>query len=370
MKKKIAFTTLSFKGGGAEKIFFRLIEKLCHNYEIVLITFHNEGRYFETISSLPVTNYSLSGTKDNSLNYILRLRKILKKEKPEKIVSFLYFPTIITYLSSLGLNIDQIPSERSNHRKYLNNSIKHKIYRYLLKRCYTKAKSIAVLSEEMKQNMMTDFKLAGPKLHIIYNGLDFNSLDKLAGAKDPEVAQKPGLPTLVSVGRLNVQKNYPLLLNAFKLFNQKHPDSELIIFGNGELEEELKEITRKLKIADRVCFKGYSNNPFPYLASATCYVLSSSWEGFPNALVEAMYVNGYVISTDCPTGPSEIITNMEDGILCPVNDTNALAAAMEKMCFDKEFREKVYRNSRIKINRFDEKLMIENYKKIIEDYAK
>jgi glycosyltransferase involved in cell wall biosynthesis len=101
------------------------------------------------------------------------------------------------------------------------------------------------------------------------------------------------------------------------------------------------------------------------LKYASCYVLSSSWEGFPNSLLEAMYVNGHVVSTNCQTGPAEIISNNEDGILCEPDNPEELAAAMERMCFDEDFRIKVFDNSRKKIAKFDEKIMVQEYRKLL-----
>jgi glycosyltransferase involved in cell wall biosynthesis len=93
-------------------------------------------------------------------------------------------------------------------------------------------------------------------------------------------------------------------------------------------------------------------------------VLSSQWEGFPNSLLEAMYINGHVISTNCPTGPSEIISHNEDGILGRLNNPEDLAVAMERLCFDEEVRNYIFKNSRIKIVKFDEKIMIDKYREI------
>ena len=100
------------------------------------------------------------------------------------------------------------------------------------------------------------------------------------------------------------------------------------------------------------------------MAAARCYVLSSMWEGFPNSLLEAMYINGHVVSTDCPTGPSEIITDGEDGILCESGNHDDLAMALEKMCFDDDFRRKVYDNSRQTILKFDENKMVDSYREL------
>jgi GalNAc-alpha-(1->4)-GalNAc-alpha-(1->3)-diNAcBac-PP-undecaprenol alpha-1,4-N-acetyl-D-galactosaminyltransferase len=95
--------------------------------------------------------------------------------------------------------------------------------------------------------------------------------------------------------------------------------------------------------------------------------MSSKWEGFPNALAEAMFLNGHVVSTDCPTGPADIITHEHDGLLSPNDDAEKLSENLERILYDKDLRELLCHNSRISIRRFDEKKMVETYRKIIEE---
>jgi UDP-N-acetylglucosamine:LPS N-acetylglucosamine transferase len=137
MKMKIAFVTLSLEGGGAEKILSRLILNLHDELDIVLITFYRKGRYLDELLSVPgLRYYCLNADTGNTLSFASRLRKILKDERPSKVVSFLYYPNIITYLSVLGMDIPVILSERSNHRLYLSGSVKHRIWKFLLGRAF------------------------------------------------------------------------------------------------------------------------------------------------------------------------------------------------------------------------------------------
>ena len=146
------------------------------------------------------------------------------------------------------------------------------------------------------------------------------------------------------------------------------------LFGGEERTERCRKLfpflwstvaVRGQLYGDRLSGSEVNNaNPYKFMKHATCYVLSSSWEGFPNSLIEAMYLNGCVISTNCSTGPSEIITHNVDGILCEQDNPDELANAMEKMCFDEEFRRTVYENSRIKIAGFDESIMINKYRNL------
>lgn len=362
-KKKLVFVTLSYAGGGAEKIFTRLIENFYKDFDIVVVTFTNEGIYYERIQKLEIKQYTLKGKINNTIFYALRLKKILKKEKPYKIISFLYYPNIVVFLSNLFKNFNYILCERSNHRYYLKKNIKHKIWKIILRKAYLNADYIVVVSNKIKSYISKDFHIKEDKIKVIYNGINFEYLNKLSF--ENYSFQNKSL-NILAVGRISEAKNYPLLINSFSLLAKKYPNLYLNIIGDGELKNIISNLIKEKKLENRVTLWGFIKNPYPFMKKADCFVLSSKWEGFPNVLIEALYLNGHVVSTDCDTGPSEIITHEHDGLLSPVDDAEKLAENIERMLFDEELRRKVYENSRISVKRFDEKVMIENYKKILE----
>jgi glycosyltransferase involved in cell wall biosynthesis len=366
MKRKIALITLSFDAGGAEKIFSRIISNLHADYELTIITFYERGVHLDTIKNLQVKLFSLHAEKGNTINFVIRLRKILRKEKPSAIFSFLYYPNIITSLARLGLPVYHFPSERSNHRVYLTNSIKHKIWKVMLKFSYRKAKKIIALSEVMKNFIAEDFAIPPDKISVIYNGINADELERLASQPVTDVNFSPDIKTIIAVGRHTEAKNYPLLIKAFQLLHNKQKNIQLLIVGSGELQDQTEKLVNDSKLSENIHLLGFRHNPYAYVSKADCFVLSSKWEGFPNALIEAMYINGHVVSTDCPTGPGEIITNKFDGLLCANDDAVALAEVLDEICFNVDLRKSLYLNSRITIKKFDEQLMIEKYKNLIE----
>jgi glycosyltransferase involved in cell wall biosynthesis len=365
MKEKIVLVTLSLGGGGAEKILSRLILNLHNDFDIVLVTFYRKGRYLEEILSLPGLEYHcLNAENGNTLSFAIRLRRIIKMASPGKVLSFLYYPNIVTYLSLTGIDIPLILSERSNHRLYLTTTFKHRVWKWLLNKAYRRASSIITVSNESKTTVVNDFKVAPEKIRTIYNGISFPLLDRLKAEPIDDFTFRKDIKYVIAVGNFSQAKNYLLLIESFSLFHSKHKSTSLTILGTGELENEIRKRIISLGLSDVIHLLGYCQNPYKYLAAATCYVLSSQWEGFPNSLLEAMYINGHVISTDCPTGPSEIISNNEDGILCRLNNPEDMAVAMERLCFDEEVRKYIFKNSRIKIAKFDEKIMIDKYREI------
>lgn len=133
---------------------------------------------------------------------------------------------------------------------------------------------------------------------------------------------------ILSVGRFKPVKNHPLLLQAFTQFAQS-PDARLMFLGTGPDEVALRSMVDQLGIADRVIFAGFHPDPTPFYMTADLFVISSNYEGFGNVIVEALACGIPVVSTDCPSGPAEILENGRFGTLVPVNDAAALAAAMD-----------------------------------------
>ena len=137
-------------------------------------------------------------------------------------------------------------------------------------------------------------------------------------------------------GRLESQKGFKYLLEAFSKVSAKI-EARLAILGRGSQMDELKRLSEKLGITSNVVFLGFQKNPYKYLANGDLFVLSSLWEGFPNALAKAMACGIPVVSTDCPSGPSEIITDGVNGLLVPPADPEALAGTVLRVLKDKEW---------------------------------
>jgi glycosyltransferase involved in cell wall biosynthesis len=134
-------------------------------------------------------------------------------------------------------------------------------------------------------------------------------------------------PVILGVGRLTVQKDFPTLIRAFARVRQKR-NARLLILGEGELRSELNALVAELGLQADVALPGFVENPFVFMRHASLFVLSSAWEGFGNVLVEAMACGMPVVSTDCPSGPAEILQNGKWGRLVPVGDVQALSEAL------------------------------------------
>jgi glycosyltransferase involved in cell wall biosynthesis len=163
---------------------------------------------------------------------------------------------------------------------------------------------------------------------VIYNPVDTDHIKTLATAPLEHPWFAPGaVPVVLSAGRLTRQKDFPSLLRAFAQVRQSRP-ARLVILGEGEERTSLETLARELGCRDDIALPGFVPNPYPYMAAAGVFVLSSAWEGFGNVLIEAMALGVPVVSTDCPSGPAEILGRGRYGTLVPVSDVDALARAI------------------------------------------
>ena len=198
----------------------------------------------------------------------------------------------------------------------------------LMARLYPGADAIVAVSEGVRQDLLRRFSLPTDQLHTIYNPVITSALlaARAAPLDDPWFA--PGAPpVLLNVAQLRVQKDQATLLRAFAQVRKQCP-ARLLILGEGNQRSSLEALALKLGIATDVRLAGFLPNPLVYMGRARLFVLSSAWEGLPTVLIEALACGCPIVSTDCPSGPAEILDGGHYGRLVPVGDTNALAAAI------------------------------------------
>jgi glycosyltransferase involved in cell wall biosynthesis len=216
----------------------------------------------------------------------------------------------------------------------LKNSI---LMPLLMRQLYPTAGCVAAISCGAAADLQTITSIPLANIRVIYNPI----VDQRMLALSREPVDHPwfssGIPIVVSVGRLSEEKGYVHLLRAVARVLQQR-SMKLVIVGDGEQRQELEDLARQLHIARDVAFLGYQENPYKYMARADVFVLSSLWEGLPTVLVEAMACGAPVVASDCPSGPREIITQDEEGILVPPADPEALAEAILKVLSDRSLR--------------------------------
>ncbi|WP_169754214.1 glycosyltransferase [Campylobacter curvus] len=379
--KRVVTMINSLAGGGAERVVTTLLNELINECECYLIVLENIIEY-EIDNRVKIISLNES-VKQNGLVKFMRLMitsyklsKIIKKHKFKQIASFLYRANYINILSNIFAKHNTIISERiAPSSMYIDSSLTSKISKFLIKKLYKKANLIVPVSIAIKHDLQNSFGIIVQQ-KVIYNPYNIekiNYLSKIPLNLDIGNREK----NIISVGSLNPRKNYDLLLKAFSKIS--HTSVKLYILGKGSEEQNLKQLAKDLDIEKEVIFLGFDNNPYKFLSRCSIFVLSSKSEGFPNVLAEAMICGCAVISTDCLSGPREIlapnsninftlkdnIEMAEYGILTPINDSENLAKAINLMIEDKNLMDNYGKKAVLRAKDFDIKNIITEYKKVL-----
>ena len=372
IKPKLLIFINTLQSGGAERVVSLLVGHLKDDFEIHL------GLYCNIIDyEIPPEIKILDLKQPLKQPRVIRLFKIpflsykvykyCKQNNIKISVAFLYRPCYINALmkSWWGYKGKVIMCERTHQTTMQQNQ--SRLYRWFSKFMvmfsYKRADLVLANSYAMQTDLIENFKIKTP-VRVIYNPIDLNFI-KTHKDEVPDFVFDKNIFHFVNVGGFRKEKNHLLLLQAF--FILKHLPCKLVIVGGGIMEDDLKQKVSDLGLGDKVVFCGFETNPFKYVSRSDCFVLSSEVEGFPNVLIEALACGKPVISTDCSSGPRELLAPATDlhhrainnyeigeyGILTPVNDITALAAAMKKMYEDAPLRQQFEARAAGRAQQFD-----------------
>jgi GalNAc-alpha-(1->4)-GalNAc-alpha-(1->3)-diNAcBac-PP-undecaprenol alpha-1,4-N-acetyl-D-galactosaminyltransferase len=280
------------------------------------------------------------------------LRETLLLTKPDVIISFTYLTSVLVLLSMIFSSVPIIISERSDPK----NKIISSRFRFLRNKFYPLANCLVVQFQDLKEWCRSQWP--NLRVTVISNPVFPTTLD--SNSVKPILYQ--ATCNLLSVGRLTHEKQHELLIHVFKEISPSVPDWQLTILGDGELKEDL------LKLIDnhpKINLPGRVANPYPYMQHADLYVMTSKYEGFPNALAEAMACGLPPISFACPSAIPEIIRDGIDGVLVPHNDINALCEALLRYMRDKEARLKLAQKAPEITTRFDVNKITDQWERLI-----
>jgi glycosyltransferase involved in cell wall biosynthesis len=231
----------------------------------------------------------------------------------------------------------------------------------LVRRFYPWACKIVAVSQGVADDLIQITKLPLSRIQVIYNPVVAPELREKA--KEPVAIPwfaATNDPVILSVGRLTELKDFPTLIRAFALVRRKLP-CRLLILGEGDQRASLEGLVSRLGLEEHVLLPGFASNPYSYMAQAAVFVLSSISEGLPSALIEAMAVGTPVVSTACPSGPSEIITPEVNGLLVPSADPEALAEAILRVLENKELARKLSQAGKLRAMDFCVEKIVKEY---------
>lgn len=359
---KIAFLINNMAGGGAERVVSILLNNLSReNREFFLIVL--EDKFYYNIPS------DVKVIKLNSKFFgFLKLKKIIKENNIDLVFSFLGRSNYTNILAKLfGSKHGVYINERINSsRMHLGINFKATLNRFLTKRLYREADLVFSNSLGTANSLKQEFNVSLDKIKVIYNPIDLEKIQNFCQDKlEPKYQEIFKNPVIINIGRLTKQKGQKCLIRAFKIVADQIPKIKLVILGEGELEKDLKNLVKELGLDNDVFFLGWQKNPFKFLARAKVFVLSSLWEGLPNTLIEALACGVPAISTDCPSGPDEIIENGKNGILVPIKDEKSLSRAIIKILSNPSFSQELVQNGRTRAQDFSIKNIINKYEQVL-----
>jgi glycosyltransferase involved in cell wall biosynthesis len=321
----------NLRGGGAERVMIDLARefaRLGHTVEFVLMQATGEFLQ-EARNHFPVVDLGVARAR----SMLFPLAGYLRQRRPDAVLAAMWPLTVIAPLA-LRLSAHQCKLLVSEH---CNLSAQYRDWGVVHRRV-------------MKASMAVGYRLADHRVAV--SGGVADDISRLSGIRrgafdvihNPVPARPapgdgalaaaealwsaPPSARIVTVGTMKAQKNHPLLLRAFARLNR--PDARLMFVGDGDGRAALLSLAQELGLADRVILAGFHPDPSPFYATADLFVLSSDYEGFGNVIVEALSFGLPVVSTDCPSGPAEILGGGRWGRLVPVGDAAALARAMDE----------------------------------------
>lgn len=373
MKQSVVFVLPSLQGGGAEKVVVRLINEFLEELDIYLVLLEpvttTKYKALLKLSENRIISLNKRG-KFDVVRLIFSLRKVLKAIKPDIVMSFLMYSNVLSIFANSFTKRKPflIVNERTYLPGYLERVPFGRVKRFFITKTYAKANLILANSEKSKQALISQFHFIPDKVHCIPNPVAIDSIRAQAKTDPPENIASRDIPFFLFTGRFHPGKRVDLLIEAFsKLMTSEgfNKRISLVLVGEGPERKKIERMVVSLNLQNNVQFVDFQENPYTWMARAYATVLCSDYEGFPNVLLESLACGTPVISTDCLTGPNEIIIPGRNGVLVPVNDASALADAMRHFVTEPEFRNQLASNALTSIQKYEERDVFFLYKELL-----
>lgn len=326
---KIVFFLPSLAGGGAERVSLNLAAGFRnHGHDVTLVLVHTTGPLYDDLpSGIRLVDLHCSRV----LSAVFPLAGYLRRERPDvliaapdhanlpaawaKILAGVNSAVVMTIHNYLSIVVRETPK------------LQEKLYPHLLRLFQGFAAHIVAVSKGVADDLARTAHIPRGRIAVIYNPVVRPVMQKLAAQPPALPWPADDMPFILAVGRLSPQKDYPTLVRAFARLRETHT-VRLLILGEGGERIKLDGLIKSLGLSGQVFMPGFDKNPYAFMANCGVFVLSSAWEGFSMVIAEALFCGAQVVSTDCPSGPAEILENGKFGRLVPIGDVPGLTKAM------------------------------------------
>ena len=376
--KKLLIVTDSLNGGGAEKVLQDILKNIdLKKYEIDIFLIFNQGIYKEKIGELGISIDGLFKNRKDLINNIFykKLKSLLIR-----IIRWIYckYPFLIKKLKSKQYDIEiaflegystLLIANRKNKAKKVawihTDLAKHEsINKNLEKDSYCKMNKIICVSSDSKKSVESLYPDLKNKIEVIYNLiLKEEILEKSLKKSDIYFSKKINI---ITVGRINKEKGYDILLEAHNQLLKEGLDYNLYILGEGKERKKLEQYIKDNNMEKNTFLLGFKENPYPYIKEADIFISSSRYEGYPLVICEAICLEKPIIATKC-TGPNEILEDGKYGLLAEVENVESLKENMKKLILSEELRKKYSKLSKERSEIFDINKTMKQIERVLDE---
>ncbi|MBI2775670.1 MAG: glycosyltransferase [Chloroflexi bacterium] len=333
---RVAFFIPTLSGGGAERATATIAAALDQSvFDPVLLLERGGPKVYPTGPGVRVVSLGLTRSRQT----LVPLVRFLRHERPDVLYSALPHLNILATVARkvAAPRLPIVVSVHSNQDRELDSVRNGRLMRTVMPWVYRSADAIVAVSDGIADELRP---IVDPseKMRTIHNPIDVDQVERLAEAGIDHPWFDGQHQVISAMGRLSPEKDFASLIRAFSLVVKERPMARLLILGEGGQAEELAALAQALGIGEAIELPGFRENPFAYISRSACFVLSSTWEGFGMAIVEAMASGTAVLSTDCAHGPAEILRNGVFGLLARPGSIEDLAAGMFRLIDDQALR--------------------------------
>ena len=370
-QRRVCFVLPSLNGGGAERAAVQILNALNPAaWDRTMYLFERSGPY---LADLDPSIALASGDGRSRVGRWNALRRYLKAQQPDLVVSFLSYFSVLTAARAARAGARVVFNQQTPLSAFLEDADypwrrpwHRRLFSVVTRYAYRFADGIIATSEGVSRDLVRRFGIAARRIRIVHNPVDLDAVARAAREPiDPSFERMWRRPVVVAAGRLADAKNYQLLIDAFAEL-RRHVPATLFILGSGDREAAIRTQIAALGLDGVVILCGFQPNPWKFIARADVFALTSRYEGFGNVLVEAMACGIPVVATTSP-GTKEIVVDGVDGLLVDDHTPGAVAAALERVLSDEALRRRLAAGARAGAPRFALPAIAAAYDRVFEE---